>query len=194
MATAIKDERDYAIRKGKILEKFQQDFYTRHKNSSLFRPVLEMLIRDADPYEIIEKLIEINGEQMEQLIDVMPWVSPIYHLKKSTMTPLPKTSIDKLVFLERRNPVIYEIHCNEINGANNLLLSTTNKLFAEKLVNGYNEERSMKLLEALEKRCALICVDEILILLNQDFGVEVSIKRAYWQEVRSHIQSLTIKQ
>lgn len=77
------DARDYAIRKGKVLERFTQEFYTRHKDNSLYRNVLELLIRDADPYEIIERLIEINAENHATLMDVMPWVSPNYHLHKN---------------------------------------------------------------------------------------------------------------
>lgn len=79
----IKDERDYAIRKGKVLEKFQEDFFTRHKNNVLYKNVWESLIRDADPYDIIEKLIEINAETYGKLQEVMPYVSPNYHLKKT---------------------------------------------------------------------------------------------------------------
>ena len=79
----MKDERDYAIRKGKVLEKFTQEFYTRHKYNSLYRQVYESLVRDADPYSIIEKLIEINAEQHDKLVEIMPWVSPNYYLKKN---------------------------------------------------------------------------------------------------------------
>lgn len=71
----IKDERDYAIRKGRILEKFKQEFFIKYMHNSLYRDVLEGLIRDVDPYEIIEKLIEINDEQykkIRELIVLMP--------------------------------------------------------------------------------------------------------------------------
>jgi len=71
----IKDERDYAIRKGKVLERFTQDFFTRHRNNPLYRNVYEALIRDADPYEIIEKLIEINDEaytKINELVQLAP--------------------------------------------------------------------------------------------------------------------------
>lgn len=79
----IKDERDYAIRKGKVLERFTQEFFTRHKDNPLYRNVYEGLIRDADPYEIIEKLIEINAENYAKLEEIMPWVSPNYQLYKA---------------------------------------------------------------------------------------------------------------
>ncbi len=71
----IKNERDYAIRKGKILERFNELFFERFRHNDLYRTVLEYLIRDADPYVIIEKLIEINAEQftkMKELIELMP--------------------------------------------------------------------------------------------------------------------------
>lgn len=76
----IKDERDYAIRKGKVLERFTQEFYTRHQHNPLYRSVYESLIRDADPYEIIEKLIAINQEQHDKFLEMIPFVSPNYYL------------------------------------------------------------------------------------------------------------------
>lgn len=82
-AQPIKDDRDYAIRKGKVLERFTQEFFTRHKDNSLYRNVYEALIRDTDPYEIIERLIEINAEQHANFLEIMPWVSPNYHLHKN---------------------------------------------------------------------------------------------------------------
>jgi tryptophan 2,3-dioxygenase len=81
-AREIKDERDYAIRKGKVLERFSQDFFTRHRNNHLYRQVYEALIRDADPYEIIEKIIEINDEMRQEMLDMLPFVSPNYALLK----------------------------------------------------------------------------------------------------------------
>lgn len=81
-AAPIKDARDYAIRKGKILERFTQEFYTKHNKHPLYTRVLEALIRDADPYEIIERLIEINAEQFAKLEEIMPWVSPNYAIHK----------------------------------------------------------------------------------------------------------------
>lgn len=71
----IKDERDYTIRKGKVLERFTQEFFEKYMHNELYRHVYELLIRDADPYEIIERLIEINDEQFQQikkLITLMP--------------------------------------------------------------------------------------------------------------------------
>jgi hypothetical protein len=82
-AAIIKDERDYAIRKGRVLEKFTQEFFNRHKHNPIYKHVYESLIRDADPYDIIEKLIEINAEQYQLFQEVMPYVSPNYHLNKN---------------------------------------------------------------------------------------------------------------
>jgi len=82
-AVEIKDERDYAIRKGKVLERFTQEFYNRHKHNALYRQVYEMLIRDADPYELIEKLIEINANQFDYIQEIVPYVSPNYYLNKN---------------------------------------------------------------------------------------------------------------
>lgn len=72
----IKDNRDYAIRKGKILERFTQDFYTRHNKNPLYINVLEGLIRDADPYEIIEKLIDINAEHFAKIQELIRLIPP----------------------------------------------------------------------------------------------------------------------
>lgn len=71
----IKNERDYAIRKGRVLGKFNENFFERYKDCGLYRQVYELLIRDADPYEIIEKLIEINDEQnkrIQEIVALMP--------------------------------------------------------------------------------------------------------------------------
>lgn len=71
----IKNYRDYAIRKGKILEKFQEDFFEKFMHNDLYRKVWESLIIDDDPYRIIEQLIEINAEQFQkikELVELMP--------------------------------------------------------------------------------------------------------------------------
>lgn len=72
----IKDERDYAIRKGRVLERFSQEFFMRFKHNALYRDVYEYLIRDADPYVIIEKLIEINDEQYQKIHDLLMLMQP----------------------------------------------------------------------------------------------------------------------
>ncbi len=49
-----------------------------------------------------------------------------------------KNSIDKLILLERKYPTSYEIHRGEILQSTNLILRTSDKEFAEKLVDSYN--------------------------------------------------------
>lgn len=71
----IKDDRDYHIKKGKILWQFKEDFHTKYRHNALYVQVYESLIRDADPFDIIEKLIEINAEQFQkikELVELMP--------------------------------------------------------------------------------------------------------------------------
>lgn len=73
--TEITNERDYAIRKGKVLEKFTPEFFEKYMHNGLYRNVYEALIRDADPYEVIEMLIDINNEQflkIKELINLIP--------------------------------------------------------------------------------------------------------------------------
>ncbi len=48
---------------------------------------------------------------------------------------------DILILLERKYPTVYEIHKGKIQQANNLILTTKDKEFAERLVNGYNHYR-----------------------------------------------------
>jgi hypothetical protein len=48
---------------------------------------------------------------------------------------------DILVLLLRNFPTIYEIHRYEIRQAKNLIFSTTDKEFAEKIVNSYNNSK-----------------------------------------------------
>jgi hypothetical protein len=50
---------------------------------------------------------------------------------------------DKLILLKRINPTEYEIHRGEIRQKRNLILTTTDKEFAERLVNGYNKIKNI---------------------------------------------------
>lgn len=85
----IENQREYDIKKGKVLERFEAKFHERYRQNTLYSHVRELLIRDVDPYLVIEKLIEINDEQFKKLCDVMPFVSPNYAIhKKQTGTPL----------------------------------------------------------------------------------------------------------
>jgi hypothetical protein len=73
---AIKNERDYAIRKGKVLERFGEQFYERFRFNPIYRQAYESLIRNGDPYEIIEKLIEINDEQFKKIEELILLIPP----------------------------------------------------------------------------------------------------------------------
>ena len=85
----VDNQREYDIKKGQILERFDDKFHERYRQNALYSDVRELLIRDVDPYLVIEKLIEINDEQFEKLRDVMPFVSPNYAIhKKQTGNPL----------------------------------------------------------------------------------------------------------
>ena len=58
--------------------------------------------------------------------------------------PFCKTDVsgsDILVLLERKFPTKYEIHRGCIEQAKNLIITTDDKEFAERLVSGYNDYR-----------------------------------------------------
>lgn len=67
----IRDARDYAIRKGRVLEKFSPEFFTKYQHEATFNSVYQSLIRDADPYFIIEQLIEMNSNTLMTLKDMV---------------------------------------------------------------------------------------------------------------------------
>lgn len=48
---------------------------------------------------------------------------------------------DILILLKRKFPTVYEIHRKEIRRAENLVLTTTDKEFAKRLVDAYNHYR-----------------------------------------------------
>lgn len=48
------------------------------------------------------------------------------------------SSSDTLILLKRESPLIYEVHRGEIRREKNIILTTKDKDFAERLVNGYN--------------------------------------------------------
>lgn len=63
---------------------------------------------------------------------------------KSENSKLPILDVsgsDILILLERKFPTVYEIHRKEIRRAENLILTTTDKEFAERLVDAYNYYR-----------------------------------------------------
>jgi hypothetical protein len=74
--TQVDNDREYAIRKGKVLEKFKAEFHERYKHHRLYTDVLELLIRDADPYVLIEKLIEINDDLFNKYTEAVMHAAP----------------------------------------------------------------------------------------------------------------------
>jgi 2-polyprenyl-3-methyl-5-hydroxy-6-metoxy-1,4-benzoquinol methylase len=60
-----------------------------------------------------------------------------------------QTKVDKLILLERSKPLVYEVHIGKIVHSTNLLLSTYDKEFATRLVNGYNMLSSEKISEEI---------------------------------------------
>lgn len=60
---------EFKEKKEKVLQKFSEAFIEKHYNSdATFRAVMEMLIRDEDPYTIIETLIEQRSNLINQMI------------------------------------------------------------------------------------------------------------------------------
>lgn len=67
MYDSIQDERErqYLMRKA-LIEKFLNG-WDRYNKEPLFRNIIEALMREADPFEIIEKLIEMNKELSDRI-------------------------------------------------------------------------------------------------------------------------------
>lgn len=67
----IKSEAEYRSKKEEVLSKFSsefaKDYYTY---DAVFKKIAEMLIRDADPYQIIEQLIIDRKNMMEQMLEL----------------------------------------------------------------------------------------------------------------------------
>lgn len=69
-------KRDYYINRGKVYERFKADFMRRYMENSLYKTVLELLTREADPYEIIEVLLQINDEQQVKIMELALLIPP----------------------------------------------------------------------------------------------------------------------
>lgn len=63
----INTESEYRIKRDEILSKFTSEFLITHRHNATFRAIYEMLIRDADPYEMIEKLLDLNVENSKTI-------------------------------------------------------------------------------------------------------------------------------
>lgn len=55
-------EEEYQLKKYEVKAKFTQEFFQEHQYHPLFNATYEMLIRDMNPYQIIEQLINANSE------------------------------------------------------------------------------------------------------------------------------------
>ena len=64
------EEQKYYRRKDEIMSKLQTD-YNRYMSDILFRSVLEVMIKDEEPYKIIMKLLNINLENIERFRKIL---------------------------------------------------------------------------------------------------------------------------
>lgn len=58
------EQEQFERKRTEILSKFMNG-YNRFNNDHLFRKVVEALMRGANPFDLIEKLIDINKEQAD---------------------------------------------------------------------------------------------------------------------------------
>lgn len=74
----------YRLKKQEVIDRFKKEFMeTYYKEyDPTFRHVLELLIRDADPYEIIERLIKDRKELADKFKEFVTLYSrplPFYY-------------------------------------------------------------------------------------------------------------------
>jgi hypothetical protein len=98
--------------------------------------------------EALEKYMPEHSLEKKHTIEVLKWsVNQIYGGEgnpansETANCAFDVSGSDILILLERKSPTVYEIHRKEIRRAENLVLTTTDKEFAERLVNGYNHYR-----------------------------------------------------
>lgn len=74
------EENKLAQKRVEVYQKFQREFMEKfYYRDPMFRNVFEMMIRDTDPYTIIEKLIE-DRAKLVQHMEVMIAQTPIYKI------------------------------------------------------------------------------------------------------------------
>lgn len=67
--SAPKTDYEYYAKRDEVLSKFSEEFLDEHYNTDpLFREVCSMLMRDADPYTVIEMLVKWRKNILEQSI------------------------------------------------------------------------------------------------------------------------------
>lgn len=70
--TEIKSQEEYDIKRKQVLAKFKEDFIRNHYNyDPSFRSIAELLIRDINPYEVIERLIEDRAELVKSIKELL---------------------------------------------------------------------------------------------------------------------------
>ena len=76
------DKNEYHQKKNEVIAKFTPDFMEQYKYDAPFRAILEMLIRDENPYTLIERLIEDRKDLVKQMHSIIE-LSPIPVIKAS---------------------------------------------------------------------------------------------------------------
>lgn len=65
-------ENNYHSKRMEVLERFKREFVNENLHTdSTFRIIIEMLILDTDPYEIIERLITDRKSMMQNFIELV---------------------------------------------------------------------------------------------------------------------------
>ena len=79
-------KQQYHSKKKEVLERFTAKFKDEHYcKDGMFNAIIEMLIRDADPYSIIEKLLEdreTTRKKLEEFITYHSSPKVVYVVKQ----------------------------------------------------------------------------------------------------------------
>jgi hypothetical protein len=68
----IKSQSEYRSKKEQVISKFREEFVKENYNyDPMFHNIVELLIRDIDPYEIIERLISNRNELVKKTEEFM---------------------------------------------------------------------------------------------------------------------------
>lgn len=68
LADTSKNCLHWELKTKEILQKFT-DGESKYKESALFHRVIEMLVRNQDPFDIIEKLLDMNADLLAKYLD-----------------------------------------------------------------------------------------------------------------------------
>jgi hypothetical protein len=72
----LSEKEQYELKKREVLDKFI-DAYRRFNFDPSFRPIVELLMRDHNPYEIIEKLLDHNQEYRDLIKQYVTEFGPL---------------------------------------------------------------------------------------------------------------------